>query len=49
MGEARAIGFPPDQTLNAGYDERGSQSVGDKFHGREGNSPDRQLRPLNRR
>ena len=24
----------------------GSQTAGDKFRGREGNSPDRQLRPL---
>ena len=49
MEGARAIGFPSDQTLNAGTAERGSQSAGDKFRRREGNSPDRQPRPLNRR
>ena len=27
----------------------GSQTVGDKFHGQKGNSPDRQLRSLNSR
>ena len=47
MGGARANGFPPDQTLNAGHAYLGSQSVGDKFHRREGNSPDRRIRPLN--
>ena len=28
-------------------DYRGSQTVGDKLHGRKGNSPDRRLRSLN--
>ena len=34
------------QTPNAGKCERGSETVGDKLHSREGNSPDHQLRPL---
>ena len=34
------------QTPNAGKLERGSETVGDKLHGREGNNPDLQLRPL---
>ena len=34
------------QTPNAGKSERGSETVGDKLHGREGNSPDHRLRPL---
>jgi hypothetical protein len=34
------------QTPNAGKLERGSETVGDKLHSREGNSPDHQLRPL---
>ncbi len=34
------------QTPNAGKSERGSETVGDKLHSREGNSPERQLRPL---
>ena len=32
------------QTPNASKSERGSESVGDKLHGREGNNPDQQLR-----
>ena len=32
------------QTPNAGKSENGSETVGDKVHGREGNSPDHQLR-----
>ena len=40
-------GFLPDQTKNAEEIQTGSQSMGDKFHRREGNSPDRQIRPLN--
>ena len=32
------------QTPNANKLERGSESVGDKLHGREGNNPDHQLR-----
>ena len=34
------------QTPNAGQVERGSETAGDKLRGREGNSPDRRLRPL---
>jgi hypothetical protein len=34
----------PNQTPNTKRLCRGSQSVGDNFHGRKGNSPDRQLR-----
>ena len=40
-------GFPPtlpNQTPNTIGLYLGSQAVGDKLHGREGNSPDRQLR-----
>ena len=39
--------YPPQP--NSEYHEayRGSQSVGDNFRGRKGNSPDRQIRPLN--
>ena len=33
------------QTPNAGKSERSSETVGDKLHSREGNSPDHQLRP----
>ncbi len=33
------------QTPNAGKGERGSETAGDKLRRREGNSPDRQLRP----
>ena len=35
----------PNQTPNAGTPKRGSETMGDKLHGREGNSPERQLRP----
>jgi hypothetical protein len=34
------------QTPNAGKIEGGSETVGDKLHGREGNSPEHRLRPL---
>jgi hypothetical protein len=33
------------QTPNAGKLERGSETAGDKVRSREGNNPDRQLRP----
>ena len=46
MERVRASVFPSDQTKNAAWIQDGSQSVGDKFHRREGNSPDRQIRPL---
>ena len=35
-----------NQTPNTKQLYLGSQSVGDNFHGRKGNSPDRQLRSL---
>ena len=34
-----------NQTPNANAPEPGSETMGDELHGREGNSPDRQLRP----
>ena len=34
------------QTPNADKSERSSETVGDKLHSREGNSPDHRLRPL---
>ena len=34
------------QTPNAAKWERGSETAGDKLRRREGNSPDRRLRPL---
>src|SRR5690606_39651915 len=37
------------QTPNAGKCERGSETVGDKFNGREGNSTEHRLRPLSLR
>jgi hypothetical protein len=33
-----------NQTMNAINQEPGSETVGDKLHSREGNSPDHQLR-----
>ena len=36
-----------NQTSNAVRRVVGSQSVGDKVHAQEGNSPDRRLRPQN--
>jgi hypothetical protein len=35
-----------NQTSNAINSEPGSETVGDKLHSREGNSPDHQLRSL---
>ncbi len=35
-----------NQTVNAINPEPGSETVGDKLHSREGNSPDHQLRSL---
>jgi hypothetical protein len=35
------------QTPNASTSQRGSETAGDKLRGREGNSPDRQLRSRN--
>ena len=43
------LGALPGYRLQANSEDQyvypGSQSVGDKLHGREGNNPDRQLRP----
>ena len=36
----------PNQTPNTVQIYPGSQTVGDKLHGREGNSPERRLRSL---
>ena len=38
-----------NQTPNAVWVECGSETAGDKLRGREGNSPDRRLRPLSAR
>ena len=52
MGVERLIGTGghqpthPSQTPNTIGLYRGSQTVGDNLHGREGNNPDRQLRSL---
>jgi hypothetical protein len=37
----------PNQTPNAGTPEHDSRTTGDEFRGREGNSPDHQLRSPN--
>ena len=44
---APSRGTECNQTTNAMEEKIGSQTVGDKVHGREGNSPDRQLRSQN--
>ncbi|KAK9080971.1 hypothetical protein Scep_031004 [Stephania cephalantha] len=53
FGAGRESGTKSRQTLNTRYDPKGSRSasetMGDKLHRREGNSPDHQLRPLNDR
>ena len=56
FGAGRESGTKSRQTLNTRCDlqirrEKGSTSetMGDKLHRREGNSPDHQLRPLNDR
>ena len=36
----------PNQTPNTMTPEHGSETAGDELRGREGNSPDRRLRPL---
>ena len=46
MVEGRANGISTDQTPNAKISYCRSQSMGDKFHRQEGNSPDRQIRSL---
>lgn len=55
LGAGRASGTKSRQTLNTRYDLKikgsrlASETMGDKLHRREGNSPDHQLRPLNGR
>lgn len=55
FGAGCASGTKSRQTLNTRYDLKitgvkvASETVGDKLHRREGNSPDHQLRPLNDR
>ncbi len=44
---APSRGTECDQTANADWEESGSETVGDKVHGREGKSPDRQQRSQN--
>ena len=45
MGEGAYKLTDPNQTPNAGYMFHGSEATRDKLRGREGNNPDRQLRP----
>ena len=47
MGAGLSQGTKSSQTPNAGIQEHGSETTGDKIRGRKGNSPDRQLRSLN--
>ena len=47
MCDGRSNGTEYNQTPKATSFEPGSQTVGDKFHGQKGNSPDRRLRSLN--
>lgn len=59
FGAGRESGTKSRQTLNTRYDPKrkitkqgsrsASETMGDKLHRREGNSPDHQLRPLNDR
>ena len=44
---AASSGTECNQTPNAISVELGGQTVGDKFHGQKGNSPDRRIRSLN--
>ena len=44
MGKGPSQVTNPNQTLNAGPVEHGSQTASDKVRSREGKSPDRQLR-----
>ena len=46
MGKGTYKFTDPNQTPNTMVPERSSETWGMSFHGREGNSPDRQLRPL---
>ena len=48
LNETRALpGYLPQPNSEYHDDYLGSQSVGDKLHGRKGNNPDRRLRSLN--
>jgi hypothetical protein len=47
MDSGPSPGTNPNQTPNAADMVHGSETVGDKVHSREGNSPDRRLRSLN--
>ena len=57
FGAGRESGTKSRQTLNTRYglkikkegSKSASETMGDKLHRREGNSPDHQLRPLNGR
>lgn len=57
FGAGRESGTKSRQTLNTRYglkikkegSKSASETMGDKLHRREGNSPDHQLRPLNDR
>ncbi len=47
LNETRALpGYLPQPNSEYHNDYPGSQSVGDKLHGRKGNNPDRRLRSL---
>lgn len=46
MADGPYPGTDVSQTPNAINVERGSETAGDKLRSREGNSPDRRLRPL---
>ena len=47
LNEMRVLpGYLPQPNSECYDDYPGSQSVGDKLHGREGNNPDRRLRSL---
>ena len=45
MGALSQCGRKPDQTPNAATPERWKEAMSSKVHGREGNNPDRRLRP----
>jgi len=48
MGTGTYKSTNPNQTPNTGHVLRGSEAAGDKLRRREGNNPDRQLRPPSR-
>ena len=45
-GLGALAGYQPQPNFECRHINRWSETVGDKFHGREGKSPDRQLRSL---